>query len=85
MKLNKISNELAEKIIVYAEENKGFNVFTLNDNNYTIHHRVYKNKYYDILEMNTYVEDLDKIVTTFYILDPIEVKQLLGGQINGNK
>ena len=33
MKLNKISNELAEKIIVYAEENKGFSVFTLNDNN----------------------------------------------------
>ena len=48
MKLNKISNDLAKKILIEGED-KAFTIFNFKDNDYTIYHRIYENKYYDIL------------------------------------
>lgn len=78
MKLNRISNEKAERIIVYGED-KAFTVFEFDRLLYTIYHRIYEGIYYDILEMvitngkNINDEDYEEI-QTFYTLDPEEVK-----------
>lgn len=76
MKLNKISNDLAKKIIIEGED-KAFTIFNFKDNDYTIYHRIYENKYYDILEIITLVNNIE--ISTYYILDPEEVRQLIGG------
>lgn len=78
MKLERIPNEQAERIIVYGED-KAFTIFGLDGQNYTIYHRIYEGVYYDILEMITtngleiYDDGYDE-VQTFYKLDPEEVK-----------
>ena len=74
MKLTNIHNDRAEKIIVEGE-NKSFTVFSLDGQVYTIYHRIYKGEYYDVLEMITKSNDVE--ITTFYLLDPDEVKELL--------
>lgn len=76
MKLNKISDDLAKKIIVEGED-KAFTIFNFKGNDYTIYHRIYENKYYDILEIVTLVNNIEML--TYYILDSEEVKQLIGG------
>lgn len=73
MKLDKISQDKAEKIIVNGN-NKSFSTFTFKGDNYTIYHREYNRKHYDILEMITSDGDIE--ITTFYELDPNEVKEL---------
>ena len=73
MKLTNIHNDRAEKIIVEGE-NKSFTVFSLDSQVYTIYHRIYKGEYYDVLEMITKSDDVE--ITTFYLLDPNEVKEL---------
>ena len=76
MKLNKISNDLAKKILIEGED-KAFTIFNFKDNDYTIYHRIYENEYYDILEIITLVNNIE--ISTYYILDPEEVRQLIGG------
>ncbi len=76
MKLNKLPKEQAEKIIVYGKD-KGFSMIKIKDIPLTIYHREYKDKHYDIAEMNTYITDKENTITTFYELDPEEVKQIL--------
>ena len=73
MKLDKISQDIAEKIIVYGN-NKSFSTFVFKGKSYTIYHREYDRKHYDILEMITNNGDIE--ITTFYELDPNEVKEL---------
>lgn len=73
MKLNRINSKEAENIIVYGED-KGFSVFTLNNDVYNVYHRVYNNKHYDILEMT--VQD----ITLFYLLDHNECITMFGGK-----
>lgn len=77
MKYERISQEKAEKIIVYGKGN-AFSIVNLAGTNYTIYHRIYEDKYYDIAEMNIYddVNELD--MSVFYIFDPDEVKLILG-------
>ena len=76
MKLNKISNDLAKKIIVEGED-KAFTIFNFKGNDYTIYHRIYENKYYDILELTILIDNTE--ISAYYLLDHEEVKQLIGG------
>lgn len=76
MKLNKISNDLAKKIIVEGED-KAFTIFNFKDNDYTIYHRIYENKYYDLLELTILIDNTE--ISAYYLLDHEEVKQLIGG------
>lgn len=83
MKLNKLTKEQAEEIIVYGED-KAFSMITIKDIPLTIYHREYKGKHYDIAEMNTYIVYKEETITTFYQLDPEEVKKIIGGNTNDN-
>ena len=76
MKLNQISKQQAEHIIVYGQD-KGFNMIKLGGEPYTIYHREYENTFYDILQMDTLSSDEQECITTFYILDSDEVDEML--------
>lgn len=76
MKLNRISKQQAEHIIVYGQD-KGFSMIKLMDEYYTIYHRIYEDIFYDILSMETTSDDMSESVTTFYILDSNEVDIML--------
>ena len=76
MKLNKISTEQAEKIIVWGKD-LGFYKVNLAGIHLIIYCREYEGQIYDIAEMNTYVHEKDETVTTFYELDHNEVVQML--------
>lgn len=73
MKLNRMNSQEAEKIIVYGVD-KGFSMFTLKEQDYTVYHRVYNSEHYDILEMT--VQD----ITLFYLLDHNECITMFGGK-----
>lgn len=69
MKLTRIHNDRAEKIIVEGED-KAFTLLPLDEKVYTIYHRIYEGNYYNILEMITKSDSIE--ITTFYLLDPEE-------------
>ena len=80
MKLAKMTTQTAEHVIVYGED-KGFSMVKIKDIPLTIYHREYKGEVYDIAEMNTETNNYDEkgdpiVVTTFYLLDHDEVKQI---------
>lgn len=83
MKLDRISLIQAEKLITQGID-KGFSMIKLLDTPYTIYHRIYNNVLYDILQMETFIDDdigqvktNTNCVTTFYILDSNEVDIML--------
>lgn len=77
MKFERISQERAEKIIVYGK-GAGFSIVKLADTNYTIYHRVFDDKFYNIAQMSIYDEANDETVYVFYIFDNEDVKAILG-------
>ena len=77
MKFKRISQEKAEQIIVYGK-GAGFSIIKLIDQNYTVYHRVYEDKYYDIAQLSIYDNINDKTIDVFYIFDHNEVKTILG-------
>lgn len=77
MKITRLTQEMAEEIIVNGE-NQGFSYCKLAGEDTTVHHRNYKGKHYDILEMEIYAESIGKYVTVFYETDPKEILQILG-------
>lgn len=80
MKLNKLTQQEAEKIIVYGKGG-GFSMIKPANIPLTIYHRIYEGKRYHIAEMNTHGfngEGEEITVTTFYELDEKEVIQMLG-------
>ena len=76
MKFKRISQERAEKIIVYGK-GAGFSIVKLAGTNYTIYHRVFENKFYNIAQMSIYDEENDKTIYVFYIFDNEDVKTIL--------
>ena len=77
MKFERISQERAEKIIVYGK-GAGFSIVKLADTNYTIYHRVFNDRFYNIAQMSIYDEANDETVYVFYIFDNEDVKAILG-------
>lgn len=77
MKFERISQERAEKIIVYGK-GAGFSIVKLADTNYTIYHRVFDDRFYNIAQMSIYDEANDETVYVFYIFDNEDVKAILG-------
>ena len=77
MKFERISQERAEKIIVYGK-GAGFSIVKLADTNYTIYHRVFDGRFYNIAQMSIYDEANDETVYVFYIFDNEDVKAILG-------
>lgn len=76
MKLIPISNEEALKIIINGED-KAFTILNLKGTNYTIYHREYKNKHYDLIEIIVYDKENNEEISIFRLLDKEEVKILL--------
>lgn len=77
MKFKRISQEQAEQIIVYGK-GAGFSIIKIIDQNYTIYHRVYDDKYYDIAQLSIYDNVNDQTIDVFYIFDHDDVKTILG-------
>ena len=77
MKFERISQERAEKIIVYGK-GAGFSVVKIANTNYTIYHRVFEDKFYNVAQMSIYDEANDETVYVFYIFDNEDVKAILG-------
>ena len=77
MKFKRISQEQAEQIIVYGK-GAGFSIIKIIDQNYTIYHRVYDDKYYDIAQLSIYDNVNDQTIDVFYMFDPDGVKAILG-------
>lgn len=77
MKYERISQERAEKIIVYGK-GAGFSIVKIADTNYTIYHRVYEDKFYNVAQMSVYDEENDVTVDVFYIFDNDDVRLMLG-------
>lgn len=75
MKLTPISNEEALKIIVEGED-KAFTIFELEGKSYTIYHRKYKDKHYDVLEIMVYDEENNQEISVFRLLDKEEIRML---------
>ena len=48
------------------------------DTNYTIYHRVYEDKFYNVAQMSVYDEENDVTVDVFYIFDNDDVRIMLG-------
>lgn len=81
MKLNRITKQEAEKIIVYGID-EGFYSVSFAQIPLTIYRRNLDNKQYYIAEMNTAgfnEKGKEVTVTTFYKLDPKEAIQMLEG------
>ena len=79
MRLTTIKNELALKIITEGEP-KSFTVFEYLGTNYTIFHRNFNGKHYDILELVGYDEANKKEISEFRLCDSEELKSLFGGR-----
>ena len=77
MKINRILKKQAEEIIVYGE-NQGFSLISLIGKNVTVHHRNYKGKHYDILELEFDIDNKGNTISVFYETDPKEILQILG-------
>jgi len=77
MKFKRISQEQAETIIVYGK-GSGFSIVNIGDKEYTIYHRIYRNKYYDVAEADYSNYADGNVLQIFYLFDPEEVKQILG-------
>lgn len=77
MKFERISQERAEKIIVYGK-GAGFSVVKIADTNYTIYHRVFEDKFYNVAQMSIYDDENDNTIYVFYIFDNEDVKTILG-------
>lgn len=77
MKFKRITQEQAETIIVYGKGD-GFSIVNLADKDYTIYHRIYNNKYYDVAEADYSDYSKGDGLKVFYLFDPEEVKQILG-------
>ena len=78
MKLVPIENELALKIITEGEP-KSFTNFEYLGTNYTIFHRDFNGKHYDILELVGYDEVNKKEISEFRVCDPKELKIMFRG------
>lgn len=77
MKFKRISQEKAERIIVYGK-GAGFSIINIAGTNYTIYHRLYENTFYNIAQMSLYDELREEPVYAFYIFDNEDVKTILG-------
>lgn len=77
MKFKRISQDDAEKIIVYGN-GSGFSIVKIGDTNYTIYHRVYKDKFYNVGQMSVYDDENDRSIYVFYIFDNDDVRAMLG-------
>ena len=77
MKFRRISQEKAERIIVYGK-GAGFSIVNIAGTNYTIYHRVYEDIFYNIAQMSLYDELREEPVYAFYIFDNEDVKTILG-------
>ncbi len=75
MKLTPISNEKALKIIIEGKD-EAFTIFELEGKSYTIYHREFKGKHYDIIEIIVYDEKSNEEVSAFRLLDHKEVEIL---------
>lgn len=77
MKFKRISQEDAEKIIVYGK-GAGFSIIKIAGTNYTIYHRIYEDVFYNIAQMSLYDEFRKETISKFYIFDNEDVKTILG-------
>ena len=80
MKLNRISEQQAQEMIVYGKD-KGFSIVEPAGVLLTIYHRIYKDKRYHIGAMMTTIHDKEGNevdIPTYYLLDELEVTQLIG-------
>lgn len=80
MKLERISEQEAQKYIVYGKD-QGFSMVEPCGILMTIYHRIYDNKRYHIGAycVIAHLEDGEETqVTVYYMLDELEVTQLLG-------
>lgn len=69
MIIKRLSKEIAKRILVEGTD-RGFSIIKLKDTTYNVYHREYKDKLYDILEIE--VED----VSVYELLDHEEAIQL---------
>ena len=78
MRLTPIENKLALKIITEGES-KSFTVFEYLGTSYTIFHRDFNGKHYDILEIMAYDETNKKEIMAFRLCDTEELKIMFRG------
>lgn len=78
MKYKRLDADLAKRMIVEGKGN-AFSIVKIGDTQYTIYHRQWEDKYYEIAELETPIDDTGvKTFSVFYEFDVEEVKQLLG-------